>query len=245
MTKVDAIKKVMEDNKGIVSWTILYSQIEKYYPSIRVSKEWEAGLRGVLYREIRNHKNFKKVGLSLYALLDYQEEELKEIQENPIRMHSFMEGVCVEIGNFLKLDTYSADPKASYNNVLLSDLTTLRTIPNFTYKEILDTSKKIDVLWFNPKGFIFPKRAIEIVDSISTLEPALQRTLQLLEFNLDFYILLKEKDLQKAFKKLEKEPYKRIKERYKIKSYTAILDIYHNPIAHMHDDFLHVKTFFN
>ncbi|PUD27511.1 hypothetical protein C2S29_02650, partial [Helicobacter pylori] len=80
---------------------------------------------------------------------------------------------------------------------------------------------------------------------ISTLEPALQRTLQLLEFNLDFYILLKEKDLQKAFKKLEKEPYKRIKERYKIKSYTAILDIYHNPIAHMHDDFLHVKTFFN
>ncbi|GAA8245591.1 hypothetical protein [Helicobacter pylori] len=83
------------------------------------------------------------------------------------------------------------------------------------------------------------------MDSISTLEPALQRTLQLLEFNLDFYILLKEKDLQKAFKKLEKEPYKRIKERYKIKSYTAILDIYHNPIAHMHDDFLHVKTFFN
>ncbi|WP_242491664.1 hypothetical protein [Helicobacter pylori] len=51
--------------------------------------------------------------------------------------------------------------------------------------------------------------------------------------------------MQKAFKKLEKEPYKRIKERYKIKSYTAILDIYHNPIAHMHDDFLHVKTFFN
>ncbi len=36
-----------------------------------------------------------------------------------------MEGVCVEMGNFLKLDTYSADPKASYNNVLLSDLTTL------------------------------------------------------------------------------------------------------------------------
>ncbi|WP_223822813.1 winged helix-turn-helix domain-containing protein [Helicobacter pylori] len=74
MTKVDAIKKVMEDNKGIVSWTILYNQIEKYYPSIRAPKEWEAGLRGVLYREIRNHKNFKKVGLSLYALLDYQKK---------------------------------------------------------------------------------------------------------------------------------------------------------------------------
>lgn len=81
-----------------------------------------------------------------------------------------MEGVCVEMGNFLKLDIYSVDLKVSYNNVFLLDLIILCIIFNFIYKEILDISKKIDVFWFNFKGFIFFKRVIEIVDSISILE---------------------------------------------------------------------------
>ncbi len=244
MTKVEAIKKVMEDNNGIASWSIIYEQIEKYYPNARQSKEWQAGIRGVLYRELRNNKNFKKVGLSLFALQDYQEENIEEIKENPIRMHSFMEGICVEIGNFLKLDTYTADPSASYNNVALSNLTTMQSLPNFTYDEILDTTKRIDVLWFNQKGFQFPKRAIEIVDSIGTLEPALKRTLQLMEFNMISYILLKEKDIKKVYKELSKEPYKRLQNKYVVKSYDEILNIYRNPIANMYDDFLQVEKYF-
>ncbi|GAA9203323.1 hypothetical protein HpHA199_02280 [Helicobacter pylori] len=94
MTKVNAIKKVMEDNKGIVSWTILYNQIEKYYPSIRASKEWEAGLRGVLYREIRNHKNFKKSRVVIVCPFGLSRRRAKRNSRKP-HSHAFLYGRCL------------------------------------------------------------------------------------------------------------------------------------------------------
>jgi hypothetical protein len=228
MTKVEAIKKILEDHNGIATWKIIYEEVEKYYPDAKKMKNWDAGLRGVAYREIYANKSFKQVGLGegMLALLDFQEEVLEDVKQDTIRMHSFIEGVCVEIGNFLKLKTFTADPNAKYNNLPLSELTTIQNLPHFTYPEILDTSKRIDVLWFNEKGFQFPKRAIEIVDSIGTLEPALKRSVQLLEFNLSFYILCKNEHLKKVEKELNFEPYIR------------------NPIAYSKDEFLSVETYF-
>ena len=71
MTKVDAIEKVMLSNGGAASLGLIYNEIEKYYPSAKQSKDWEAGIRGVLYREIQKGKRFKKIGISIYALIDY------------------------------------------------------------------------------------------------------------------------------------------------------------------------------
>ena len=45
MTKVEAIRKLMEDNDGTATWDIIYSNIEKYYPAAKEMKEWQAGIR--------------------------------------------------------------------------------------------------------------------------------------------------------------------------------------------------------
>lgn len=244
MTKVEAIKKVLEDHNGVATWEIIYNEVEKYYPDIKRSEHWEAGIRGVLYRELKSQKKIKKIGLALYALLDYQEEKIEDIKKDTVRMHSFMEGICIEIGNFLKLKTFTADPSAKYNQLPLSSIATLQTIPEFTYPNIVESTKRIDVLWFNDKGFKFPKRAIEIVDSIGTLESALKRSIQLLEFNLSFYILCKNEHIKKIEKELNAEPYIRIKERYKVRDYDYIMNLYSNPISFMNDDFLKVENYF-
>jgi len=76
MTKVEAIKQLLKDNGGIATWEIIYNEIEKYYPDAKKSREWQAGIRGVLYREIRNNKSFKKVDEGTYTLLDYDENNL-------------------------------------------------------------------------------------------------------------------------------------------------------------------------
>jgi hypothetical protein len=240
MTKVEAIKKVLEDNNGIATWNVIYNQIEKFYPDAKNSKQWQAGIRGVLYREIKKGKNFKKVGLGLIGLLDFKEEEFKEVKKTPIRMHTYMEGICIEIGNFLGLSTYTADPSGSFNNLSLSTITTLAKVPPFSYSEIVEYSKRIDVLWFNDKGYKFPKRAIEIIDSIGTLESALKRTFQLLEFNLNIYLLCKSEHISKIEREINSEPYIRVKDRYKVKKYESILDIYKNPLIYKKDDFLNV-----
>ncbi|MDR1553785.1 MAG: hypothetical protein LBS69_10040 [Prevotellaceae bacterium] len=244
MTKVEAIKKVLEDHEGIATWQTIYNEIEKYYPAIKSQIDWEAGIRGVFYRDEKEKKNFKRIGLGMVALTDFKAEEIEEIKQDPVRMHSFMEGVCLEIGNFLKLQTFTADPTAKYNNLPLSEIATLKNIPQFTYSEIIDTTKRIDVLWFNDKGFNFPKKAIEIVDSIGTLEPALKRTFQLVEFNLSFYILCKQEHKKKIEKELSFEPYKRIRERYFVRDYDDILNIYNNPIANSRDNLFNVETYF-
>jgi hypothetical protein len=66
LTKVEAIQKVMEVNNGTASLEIIYQNVEKYYPKSKQSNEWEEEIRGVFYREIRNNKRFKKIGLIIY-----------------------------------------------------------------------------------------------------------------------------------------------------------------------------------
>ena len=60
MTKVEAIRRVLENNNGTATWEIIYNNIDKYYPSIKSSTNWQEGIRGILYRELKNNKNFKK-----------------------------------------------------------------------------------------------------------------------------------------------------------------------------------------
>ncbi len=79
MTKVEAIKALMKDYNGIVTLQIIYNEVEKYYPNAKKSKEWEAGLRGVLYRDIG--KSFKRIDEGTYALIDYKTSNLLPVNE--------------------------------------------------------------------------------------------------------------------------------------------------------------------
>jgi hypothetical protein len=228
MTKVEAIKKVMEDNNGVASWDIIYNNIEKYYPSAKLSNEWEAGIRGVLYREIRENKNFKKIGLSVFALKDYVEEKKPE-KEDKIRMHSYIEGICLEIGNFKHFETYTADPSAIFkDNIRLTDISALKEIPKFTYSEIVQETKRIDVIWFNKKGFQFPQRVFEVVDSIGTLTGAFNRSLQLLNFRTEFYIVAPEQHKAKFEQTVHLEPYNKNSDNFKFINYDDMIALYEN-----------------
>ncbi len=74
MTKTEAISKLMEEYNGVITLELLYNEIIKYYPEAKKSKEWKAGLRGVLYRDVG--KKFKKLDNATYALIDYNLTDL-------------------------------------------------------------------------------------------------------------------------------------------------------------------------
>ena len=76
MTKVEAIVKVMNKYNGLANWSIIYNEIEEFYPKIKEPADWTAALRGVLYREIKNKRTFKKIDEGLFALIDYDESLL-------------------------------------------------------------------------------------------------------------------------------------------------------------------------
>ena len=89
MRKIDAIEKVMLDNGGTASWSVIYDNITKYYPNAKSSDDWKEGLRGVLYREMNSNNRFKKIGLGIFALGNYQEDRKPEDKET-VRMHSYI-----------------------------------------------------------------------------------------------------------------------------------------------------------
>lgn len=226
MTKVEAIAKVMKDNGGTASWDIIYQNIEKYYPTAKKSKDWEAGLRGVLYREIRNHKRFKRIGLSIFALADYEEEERPDTKDT-VRMHSYIEGICLELGNFNDYLTYTADPSATFkDNLRLNNLASLREMPQFTYGGLINEVKRIDVIWFNKIGYSFPKKVFEVVDSVNTLNGAFNRSLQLRNFITEFYIVAPEKHHEKYLQTIDLEVYLPQRDRFRFINYDDILDLY-------------------
>lgn len=236
MTKTEAIAKVMEDNGGVASLSLIYDNITKYYPTAKDSKEWEAGLRGVLYREIRNGRRFKKVGLSIYSLADYIESPKPKTSDS-VRMHSFIEGICLELGNYNGFKTYTADPFSLYrDNLSLGNFATLRDMPLFTYDKIIDDVKRIDVVWFNNKGLAFPKKVFEVVDSVGTLNGAFNRSLQLNNFITEFYIIAPEKHHEKYLQTIDLEVYQPQKNRFSFINYDDLIDCYEATAKKKHFD---------
>ena len=228
MTKVQAIAKVMADNGGVANLEMIYGNIEKYYPAIHASAKWKEGIRGVLYREIRNKKAFKKIGLSIYALTDYAEEAQPD-KKDTVKMHSFIEGICVELGNYNGFDTFSADPSAVYRDkMLIKDFTSLPTIPQFSYNEILREAQRIDVVWFNRVGLAFPQKVFEVVDSVGTLNGAFNRSLQLSNFRTHFFIVAPEKHRDKFNQTINLEVYRASKNRFTFLTYDYVLELYDN-----------------
>jgi len=228
MTKVEAIKRLMDDNGGVASWKYIYDNIEKYYPAAKSPQEWQAGLRGVLYREIKNNKNFKQIGFGTFAVREYeQEKQIAEIKQDKDRMHSYIEGIIVELGNYERFDTHCADPTAEFQkNIFIDQLTTVKDFPVFTYPEINKIARRIDVIWFNKKGYKFPKRVIEVVDSIGTLGESLNRMYQLKEFRAEFLVLYPENHQLKIEQMIEREPYSILKDRFVVKNYDDIINYY-------------------
>lgn len=230
MTKVEAIRKVLEEFNGVATLEQIYEHIEKHYPTARVSKEWKAGIRGVLYREIKNNRNFKRIGLGIFALKDYKEESKPDIKEKQ-KIHSFIAGICLEIGKFKNYDVYTPDKTALFrDNIRLGDIATLKDIPHFTYPEIIKIVKNIDVIWFNKQGFKFPQWAFEIVDTIGTLSEALNRCAQLLNFNTRFLIIGPDAYRVKFWDKISREPYLKLRERFDYKDYDLVIRLYENSI---------------
>ena len=232
ITKVEAIKRVLEENNGVATWKQIYDSIEKHYPPAKSSIAWQEGIRGVLYREIKNNKNFKKVGLGIFALKDYREEPNSTIKEKQ-RMHPFIEGICLELGNFNKFLTYTPDKSMIFKDkILLNQIETLKQLPEFTYKEIIAEIKRIDVIWFNKNGFLFPQRVFEVVDSLGTLSEAFNRCLQLIHFKTEFHIVAPEEYREKFETKISKEPYLTFKGRFQFKNYEQVIEFYDKAVKY-------------
>ena len=159
---------------------------------------------------------------------DTEEEYVEEIGEKeltrPIISHTIAQKLLVELGNLLGYDTYipPEDYNKKVNGKTLGELATLKEIPLFTYPKTLDTVKHIDVMWFEEE---FPKYCFEVEDSTDVIK-GLLRLYRIRQLQIVSVIVGPESKRSKFLREIEKDPFHKLKDRYRFISYEELEELF-------------------
>lgn len=153
------------------------------------------------------------------------EEEMKGVpdilKENEIT-HTGIEGLLIELGNFLGYDTYTVDSSKVYKDKTLGEIMELSTLPRFAEDRILDTAREIDVIWFENN---FPVYVFE-VEHTTDFAKGLQRMYQLRYFSTNYFLVATKDRKRKYETEIQKDPYFSIKDRSNFLSYEDLTELF-------------------
>lgn len=137
--------------------------------------------------------------------------------------HEEIEGLLLILGNMLGFNTYTADRSSkTTDGEKLGNFCTLKRIPAFTYPEILDTVKQIDVIWFKDR---YPKYCFE-VEHTTDVTKGLLRLYQIRQLSTSLFIVAPSSKRLKFDSEVRKDPFNKIEERYIFRTYTELMKLY-------------------
>jgi hypothetical protein len=240
----DAILRAIEDCGGVATLKELYQLVPKIR-GISSSLDVNHVIRAYLRRMTRISGKLKKVGLGIYALPDAKlernlyediqkgktkEEIFKDISDD--ELHSYVEGMLIELGNIYGYLTYTANPSSLFNGKPLREIVTLKRIPEFTSHTLLSIAKTIDVIWFGKRATVaMPKHTFD-VEITTDFSKALHRAYQLRDFKTTFYVVGPKNRQDQFQRRLTTDPYHEISDRVFFRSVDDIFSLYEAAIKH-------------
>ena len=242
----------MDANGGTASLEQLYQQAPQYRSPLPAG-DWQKTLRGVLYREVRKGR-YVKVGLGVYARQDhlqkssYQQSAYAQAVSGVSppdylrqvgNVHSAIEGMLIEIGNYLGYLTYTPDQNRLFDGKRLGDLCRLQKVPEFTYQELVDTVSRCDVIWFSHSHRPFPKFVYE-VEATTNFVNSMHKMYQLRDIDARFVLVAPEERRNEFTRHLTNEPFAEWKSRYAFRSFEQVTEFYFICARYheLHDAFL-------
>jgi hypothetical protein len=240
MKWTEVIEAIMADNEGVASLELLYQQASRYRSPLPAG-DWQKTLRGVLYREVRRGR-YVKVGLGVYALPSAQSQTSAYAQavqgvspsnylQQVSDVHSTVEGMLIEIGNYLEYQTYTSDRSRTFDGKRLGDLCRLQQVPSFTYSELVDTVSRCDVIWFSQGQRPFPKFVYE-VENTTNFVSSMHKMYQLRDINARFVLVAPEKRRKTFEQMLKNAPFDSVASRYTFRSFEQVAEFYFNCAQH-------------
>ena len=235
----EVIEKIMHANGGVASLGLLYQQASQYRSL--PSGDWQKTLRGVLYREVRRGR-YVKVGLGVYALPSAQPQTsayaqaVQGISPNAYLqqvndVHSAVEGMLLEIGNYLEYQTYTSDRNRAFDGKRLGDLCRLQQVPPFTYPDLVETVARCDVIWFTVGQRPFPKFVYE-VENTTNFVASMHKMYQIKEIDARFVLVAPEKRRKIFEQMLKNAPFDSVASRYTFRSFEQVAEFYFNCAQH-------------
>lgn len=224
-------------------------QLRRIYRVISVSEgneefelKLEKEINPLTYTQIRKHVaagilsedlkkcgqygfNIKKISRQDYEKVLQLAKETSPISRREDQMtHEEVEGLLLHLGKLLEFDTYTADRSAkTKGGEELGNLCILEKIPKFIgFPEVLDTVRKIDVIWFKDR---YPKYCFE-VEHTTDITKGLLRLYQVRELRASLFIVAPSSKRSKFDSEIRKSPFNEMKERYIFRTYTELLELY-------------------
>lgn len=233
MKQNEAVNITMERLGGIATLGQINQEIFKIKDCDWKTKTPYASIR----RIVQLDKNIYKIKPGLYALNKYKEkfekqgilsEEANNNNNNDKFIefnHSYYQGLLLEIGNMKGMTTYvpAQDKNKLFLNKPLKEISTTEKMFDFTYQELVNRAKTIDVIWFNDRKLM---SSVFEVEHSTDIQNSLLKFNDLQDFNSQFYIVGSQNRNNEFIKKLNYSSFKEIKNRIKFIDYQYVSDLH-------------------
>lgn len=224
ITYSEAIIKVLLNNGYCAPLKLIYREIWRYKDRSKIKGKTPDY---TIQERVQRDRRFTRIGLGIYALTEYLDRLPKTIEpknesEFAIRKHATIQGMLLEIGNFKRevKDTYTNDKKWIFQNKSLGSISTLSSVPEFTYSRIVKESVSFsDVIWFNERGF--PQKIFEVEYS-TDFRDAFIKFMELQDFVVDFYCVSSQEKQGKFLREKGKAAFRPIESRLKFLTFDQV-----------------------
>lgn len=229
MKQYEVVISVMENNGGYATLGFLNQEALKVKDCVWKSKTPFASIR----RIVQDERFFFKIKPGLWALKSYKNRlpldifPTKEISKSKQEEfnHTYYQGLLVEIGNLKKFQTYipNQDRNKIFLGKTLGDIATISEIYKFSYDNILQKARTIDVSWFNLRKM--PHMLFEVEHS-TDIQNSLLKFTELQDFYVKFYIVADEARKREFESKLLLNAFVPIQKRIQFMSYNQLSDLH-------------------
>lgn len=226
MKQYEQVINVMRKNDGYATLGFLNRNVDT---SNWKTKTPYASIR----RIVQNNRFFFKIKPGLWALNEYRDDILIKFslhkqnskEEKEAFTHSYFQGLLIEIGNFKGYITYvpPQDKNKLFLENRLKEITKTTTILDFTYANILNRAKTVDVIWFNERNM--PNSFFEVEHS-TDIQNSLLKFYDLQDFYSKFYIVSSKNRKREFENKITRNIFKEIQNRVNFINYEYISNLH-------------------
>mgnify|MGYP003517411886 len=169
-----------------------------------------------------------KIQPGLWALEECREEVMRKFDIEPQEeksverfTHGYYQGLIIEIGNMKHYTTYvpAQDQNKKFIEKPLKDICSTIHIPAFSYKELTDRARTVDVIWFNERNM--PDTFFEVEHS-TDIQNSITKFCDLQDFNSRFLIVAPQNRKEQFDKVISRTAFKDVKKRVSFSSYESI-----------------------
>lgn len=229
MKQHEAVIRVMEDNGGFATLGNLYQEALKIKGCEWKTKTPLASIR----RIVQDSRFFFKIKPGLWALKTYKhklpfdispDKKIPRSKENEFN-HTYYQGLLVDIGNIKSFHTFvpNQDKNRNYLGKRLGDIITTTEIYRFSYENIIQRAKTVDVTWFNERKL--PYSFFEIEHS-TDFQNSLLKFTELQDFFAKFFIVADKARKKEYDSKLSMTAFSVLRDRVNFLSYDRLSDIH-------------------